>query len=54
MVEHSFGTIKARMGATHFLMDQRRARVARQVLACRLTRMMNVIGRQLVAGMGAA
>ena len=46
-VEHPFGTIKARMGATHFLM-KRLPRVAIEmalhVLAYNLTRVMNVLG----------
>jgi transposase len=46
-VEHPFGTIKARMGATHFLM-KRLPRVATEmalhVLAYNLTRVMNILG----------
>jgi Transposase DDE domain len=46
-VEHPFGTIKARMGATHFLM-KRLPRVATEmalhVLAYNFTRVMNIIG----------
>ncbi len=46
-VEHPFGTIKARMGATHFLM-RRLPRVASEmalhVLAYNLTRVMNIMG----------
>ncbi len=46
-VEHPFGTIKARMGATHFLM-KRLPRVATEmalhVLAYNLTRLMNILG----------
>ena len=46
-VEHPFGTIKARMGATHFLMKTL-PRVATEmallVLAYNLTRAMNIIG----------
>jgi len=46
-VEHPFGTIKARMGATHFLM-KRLPRVAAEmalcVLAYNLTRVMNIVG----------
>jgi transposase len=45
-VEHPFGTIKARMGATHFLMKTL-PRVATEmtlhVLAYNLTRVMNII-----------
>jgi transposase len=48
-VEHPFGTLKARMGATHFLMKTL-ARVASEmalhVLAYNLTRVMNIIGVQ--------
>jgi hypothetical protein len=35
-VEHPFGTIKARMGATHFLMKTLR-RVAAKAITCWLT-----------------
>lgn len=46
-VEHTFGTIKARMGATHFLM-KRLPRVAIEmalhVLAYNLTRVTNILG----------
>jgi hypothetical protein len=48
-VEHPFGTIKARMGATHFLMKHLRnvaAEMALHVLAYNLTRAMNIIGNQ--------
>jgi Transposase DDE domain len=52
-VEHPFGTIKARMGATHFLMKtlpRVAAEMALHVLAYNLTRVMNVIGvRPLMA-----
>lgn len=47
-VEHPFGTIKARMGATHFLMKRLpnvAAEMALHVLAYNLTRVMNVVGR---------
>ena len=47
-VEHPFGTIKARMGATHFLMKRLpnvAAEMALHVLAYNLTRVMNTIGR---------
>ena len=52
-VEHPFGTIKARMGATHFLMKTM-SRVATEmalhVLAYNLTRVMNIVGvRPLMA-----
>jgi hypothetical protein len=46
-VEHPFGTIKARMGATHFLMQRLknvRIEMALAVLAYNLTRVMNIIG----------
>src|SRR5579872_7591974 len=48
-VEHPFGTLKMRMGATHFLM-KRRPKVATEmalhVLAYNLTRVMNIMGIQ--------
>lgn len=47
-VEHPFGTIKARMGATHFLMKRLpnvAAEMALHVLAYNLTRVMNILGR---------
>jgi hypothetical protein len=46
-VEHPFGTLKARMGATHFLMKtlpKVAAEMALHVLAYNLTRVMNVMG----------
>jgi hypothetical protein len=46
-VEHPFGTLKARMGATHFLMrtlPKVAAEMALQVLAYNLTRVMNIVG----------
>jgi transposase len=46
-VEHPFGTIKARMGATHFLMKRLRnvrTEMALHVLAYNLTRVMNIMG----------
>jgi transposase len=46
-VEHPFGTIKARMGATHFLMKtlpKVAAEMALHVLAYNLTRVMDIIG----------
>jgi transposase len=54
-VEHPFGTIKMRMGATHFLM-KRLPKVATEmalhVLAYNLTRVMNIMGIQpLIAAM---
>jgi transposase len=47
--EHPFGTLKMRMGATHFLM-KRLPKVATEmalhVLAYNLTRVMNIVGTQ--------
>ena len=46
-VEHPFGTIKSRMGATHFLMKRLknvRSEMALSVLAYNLTRVMNILG----------
>jgi transposase len=46
-VEHPFGTIKARMGATHFLMKRLKnvkTEMALAVLAYNLTRVMNMLG----------
>jgi transposase len=56
-VEHPFGTLKMRMGATHFLM-KRLPKVATEmalhVLAYNLTRVMNIIGvRPLLAAIEA-
>ena len=52
-VEHPFGTIKARMGAMHFLMKtlpRVSGEMALHVLAYNLTRVMNIVGsRVLVA-----
>ena len=48
-VEHPFGTIKARMGATHFLMKtlpRVASEMALHVLAYNLTRVMNIRGVQ--------
>src|SRR4029079_759249 len=48
-VEHPFGTIKARMGATHFLMKtlpRVAGEMALHVLAYNLTRVMNIMGIQ--------
>ncbi len=48
-VEHPFGTIKARMGATHFLMKtlpRVASEMALHVLAYNLTRAMNIMGIQ--------
>ena len=54
-VEHPFGTIKARMGATHFLMKtlpRVASEMALHVLAYNLTRVMNIMGIQpLLAAM---
>jgi hypothetical protein len=56
-VEHPFGTIKARMGATHFLMKtlpRVATEMAMHVLAYNLTRVMNIVGAQpLMAAMRA-
>src|SRR5215470_16022706 len=56
-VEHPFGTIKARMGATHFLMKtlpRVATEMALHVLAYNLTRVMNILGVQpLMAAMRA-
>ena len=56
-VEHPFGTIKARMGATHFLMKtlpRVAAEMALHVLAYDLTRVTNIMGVQpLMAAMRA-
>jgi transposase len=56
-VEHPFGTLKMRMGATHFL-TKRLPRVATEmalcVLAYNLTRVMNILGvKPLIAAMSA-
>ena len=56
-VEHPFDTMKARMGATHFLM-KRMPKVATEmalhVLAYNLTRVMNIVGvKPLIAAMRA-
>jgi transposase len=56
-VEHPFGTIKARMGATHFLMKtlpKVATEMALHVLAYNLTRVVNIMGAQpLMAAMRA-
>jgi hypothetical protein len=47
IVEHPFGTIKARMGATHFLtktLPKVAAEIPISVLAYNLTRVMNIVG----------
>jgi transposase len=55
-VEHPFGTMKMRMGATHFLtkrLPKVAAEMALHVLAYNLTRVMNIMGIQpLIAAMG--
>ncbi len=46
-VEHPFGTIKARIGATHFLMKRLphvATEMALHVLAYNLTRVMHILG----------
>ena len=46
-VEHPFGTLKMRMGATHFLMKtlpKVGTEMALNVLSYNLTRVMNIIG----------
>ena len=52
-VEHPFGTIKARMGATHFLMKRLhnvKTEMSLAVLGYNLTRVINIIGvRPLIA-----
>src|SRR6202161_1507974 len=48
-VEHPFGTLKMRVGATHFLMTtlpRVASEMALHVLAYNLTRVMNIIGIQ--------
>jgi len=56
-VEHPFGTIKARMGATHFLMKtlpKVAGEMALSVLAYNLTRVMNIVGiKPLIAAIEA-
>ena len=56
-VEHPFGTMKARMGATHFLMKtlpKVATEMALSVLAYNLTRVMNIMGvKSLMAAMRA-
>ena len=56
-VEHPFGTIKARMGATHFLMKtlpRVATEMALHVLAYNLTRVINILGAgALIAAMKA-
>ena len=56
-VEHPFGTLKMRMGATHFLMKtlpKVATEMALHVLAYNLTRVMNIVGiKPLLAAMQA-
>jgi len=56
-VEHPFGTMKARMGATHFLtktFPKVAAEMALSVLAYNLTRVMNIVGiKPLIAAIAA-
>jgi len=56
-VEHPFGTLKMRMGATHFLMKtlpKVAGEMALSVLAYNLTRVMNIVGtRALLAAISA-
>ena len=56
-VEHPFGTIKARMGATHFQMKtlpKVATEMALSVLAYNLTRVMNILGvKPLIEAIGA-
>src|SRR6188474_1209708 len=56
-VEHPFGTMKARMGATHFLtktLPKVAAEMALSVLAYNLTRVMNIVGtKRLIAAITA-
>ena len=56
-VEHPFGTMKMRMGATHFLMKtlpKVATEMALPVLAYNLTRVMNIVGvKPLMAAIGA-
>ena len=56
-VEHPFGTLKMRMGATHFLMKRLpnvATEMALHVLAYNLTRVMNIMGvAPLIAAMRA-
>lgn len=56
-VEHPFGTMKARMGATHFLMKTMprvAGETALHVLAYNLTRVFNIMGvKPMIAAMRA-
>jgi hypothetical protein len=56
-VEHPFGTLKMRMGATHFLtkrLPKVAAEMALHVLAYNLTRVMNIMGCQELFGRDAS
>jgi hypothetical protein len=57
IAEHPFGTLKARMGATHFLMKRLpkvASKMALHVLAYNFTRVMNIIGvKPLMAAIAA-
>jgi Transposase DDE domain len=56
-VEHPFGTLKMRMGATHFLtktLPKVAAEMALSVLAYNLTRVLNIVGsKPLMAAIAA-
>jgi len=56
-VEHPFGTMKMRMGATHFLMKtlpKVATEMALHVLAYNLTRVLNIVGvKPIMAAVGA-
>ena len=56
-VEHPFGTMKARMGTTHFLtktLPKVAAEMALSVLAYNLTRVINIVGtKPLIAAIAA-
>ena len=56
-VEHAFGTLKAWMGATHFLtktLPKVATEMSLSVLAYNLTRVINIVGvKPLIAAMGA-
>jgi hypothetical protein len=54
-VEHPFGTMKMRMGATHFLMKTlpKIAEMALHVLAYNLTRVLNIVVKPIMAAVGA-
>ena len=57
VARQSFGTMKARMGATHFLtktLPKVAAEMALSVLAYNLTRVMNIVGiKPLIAAIAA-